>query len=78
MKVSDSDGDTVSIKPVFTKEANIECAQRLNSVAYYVGVNGNFIKPQNKDFALTAYNMTRVPKGTKLNDVNKVAPKYAV
>lgn len=73
-----SDGDQCSIKPVFTKEANAECAQRLASVAYYVGIDGSFLKAQEKDFILTAYNMTRVPKGTKLNDVNKVAPKYAV
>ena len=74
----DHDGDQVSIKPVFTKEANMECEQRLNSVAYYVGINGNFIKPQEKDFILCAYNMTRVPKGTNLSDINKVTPKYAV
>ena len=56
----------------------MECEQRLNSVAYYVGINGNFIKPQEKDFILCAYNMTRVPKGTNLSDINKVTPKYAV
>lgn len=72
------DGDTVSIKPVFTKEANAECAQRLNSVAYYVGVNGSFLKVQEKDFILTAYNMTRIPKGITLSDINKSKVKYAV
>jgi len=63
---------------VFTKEANAECEQRLNSVAYYVGINGNLLKVQQKDFILTAYNMTRVAKGTTLSDINKTSPKYAV
>lgn len=73
-----SDGDQVTVKPVFTKEANAECAQRLNSVAYYVGINGNLLKVQERDFILTAYNMTRLAKGTTLNDINKSKAKYAV
>ena len=63
---------------MFTKEANMECEQRLNSVAYYVGIDGAFLKAQEKDFILTAYNMTRVSKGTNLSDINKSNPKYAV
>lgn len=73
-----SDGDQMTIKPVMTNEANRECAQRLSSVAYYVGIDGAFIKPQEKDFILTAYNITRLSKGSTLSDINKNKPKYAI
>lgn len=74
------DGDTVSIKPVFTKEANAECEKRIQSVAYVLNVEGKLIRNATKDFTLCAYNLTRVEDGkdTFLTDVNKDKPKYAI
>lgn len=74
------DGDTVSIKPVFTKEANAECEKRIQSVAYVLNVEGKLIRNATKDFTLCAYNLTRVEDGkdTFLTDVSKDKPKYAI
>lgn len=74
------DGDTVSIKPVFTKEANAECEKRIQSVAYVLNVEGKLIRNATKDFTLCAYNLTRVEDGkdTFLTDVNKDKPKYII
>lgn len=71
------DGDTMSTKPVMTKEANEECKLRINSIGYYVTIEGKTLRPQEKDFALTVYNVTRVSKDVKLSDINTKSYKYA-
>lgn len=72
------DGDMCSCRPVFTKEANEECERRIRSNAYVVGVEGQLIRNANKDFVLTAFNVTNVDKKTKLGDINSRKPKYAI
>ncbi len=80
MQGGDYDGDTVSIRPVFTKEANADCERRINSVAYIVGTAGQNIRPLEKDFALTAYNLTihNLASVKLTEDCNKAKVKYAV
>lgn len=76
---ADYDGDTVSMKPVFTKEANAECERRLRSNAYVLDVQGKLMRNTEKDFLLCAYNLTAVT-GDKsfLKDINSKPAKYAV
>lgn len=72
------DGDTCSCKPVMSVEANQECEKRINSVGYFVGVDGNMLRVQEKDFLLGAYNLTINDKKIKLEDINKTPPKYKI
>lgn len=74
------DGDTVSIRGVFTKEANAECEQRIKSIAYLLDVEGKFMRSIGKDFNLCLYNLTRTydNKVDFLQDINKEKPKYAI
>ena len=74
------DGDTVSIRSVFSKEANDECEKRINSVAYILDVEGKFMRGIDKDFTLCLYNLTRTYDNdvSFLKDANKTAPKYAI
>lgn len=74
------DGDTVSIKPVFTKEANAECEQRINCPAYVLDVEGKFMRGISKDFSLCLYNLTRTYDNdvSFLTDGNKSKPKYVI
>ena len=59
-------------------EANRECEKRINSVGYYVGVDGNMLRVQEKDFLLGVYNMTINDKKIKLEDINVKPPKYKI
>ena len=78
--VSHVDGDTVSLRPVFTKEANAECELRIKSIAYLLDVEGKFMRSIGKDFNLCLYNLTRTydNKIDFLQDINKEKPKYAI
>ena len=72
------DGDTVSCKPVMSKEANEECEKRITSVGYFVGVDGKFLRVQEKDFLLGAYTLTNTGKKIKSEDINVKKPKYVI
>lgn len=55
----DYDGDTVSLKIVFTIEANQEAAAALNDIKHYVSIQGNLIRVLGNETYLSFYNMTR-------------------
>lgn len=78
--INQSDGDTCSLRGVFTKEANAEAEQRINSVAYLLDVEGKFMRSIGKDFNLCLYNLTRTydNKVDFLQDINKEKPKYTI
>ena len=56
----DYDGDQVSVKGVYTKEANEELLKHINSKQYYVGFSGNLIRETTKESIQALYNLTRV------------------
>lgn len=72
----DYDGDQISVKPVFSVEANKDCEKRINSPTYVLTISGSFMREMTKDFILTAYNLTK--STTELPDANKSKPKYQV
>lgn len=75
----DYDGDTVSVRSVFSREANDDCEAYINSNAYILDVAGNFMRDITKDFIITAYNLTKTEKVEDLTkDCNKVKPMYVV
>lgn len=73
---ADYDGDQVSEKSRFTIEANEEGFKQINSKLYYLSINGNWMRPLSREFVLTAYMLTK--NNMKLQDINKVAPKYKI
>lgn len=80
MMGGDYDGDTVSIRPVFSKEANAECEQRIKSTAYILNIEGGYMRGISKDFSLCLYNLTRTydNETSFLKDINEKPPKYGV
>lgn len=73
------DGDCVSCRPCFSKEANKECEDRINSVAYILSVEGKMLRNATKDFTLCAYNLTHVSKDvTQLKDIMAKPAKYVI
>ena len=69
----------VSCKPVMSVEANEECEKRINSVGYYVGVDGKFLRVQERDFLLCAYTITNTDGKVKLTEnPNKEKVKYVI
>ena len=70
---------TVSVRSVFSREANDNCEAYINSNAYILDVAGNFMRDITKDFIITAYNLTKTEKIEDLTaDCNKVKPMYVV
>ena len=55
----DYDGDTVSLKLVFSIEANQEAEELLNNVKHYISIQGNLVRVLGNEAYLTFYNMTR-------------------
>ena len=74
--ITSNDGDTISVKPVFTVEANEDCEKRIKSKGYVLDVSGNLMREMTKDFILTSYCLTKSDK--PLSDINKEKPMYAI
>ena len=75
------DGDVATDRPVFTIEANEDAEKQINSLAYFLNVQGGNMRDDGKDFQLTAYMLTHIwnpPSGFKLEDINKNKMKYHV
>ena len=73
------DGDTVSIKAVYTKEANADAERQIMSNSYILDMAGVNTREQDKDFILAQYLLTQVGSEDKLTaDCNRVAPRYKV
>ena len=55
----DYDGDTVSVKMVFSVEANEEAEEKIMNLTNYMTINGNLIRVLGNESTLCLYNMTR-------------------
>ena len=55
----DYDGDTVSLKILFSIEANKEAEQQLNDIKHYLTVKGDLVRVLSNETYLSFYNMTR-------------------
>ena len=55
----DYDGDTVSLKILFSLEANQEAAEMLENIKHYVSIQGKLVRVLGNETYLTFYNMTR-------------------
>ena len=66
----DYDGDQVSVKGVFTKEANDECMKYINSKLNYIGMDGKNIRATQNEAVQAVYTLTlSMPDDTnKLKD----------
>lgn len=53
------DGDQVSVKMLFSLEANQEAEEIINSLKHYVSIQGDIIRVVGNEAYLTFYNMTR-------------------
>lgn len=71
---------TVSVKPVFTKEANAECEQRIHSNAYVLNPEGKLMREADRDFLICAYSLSKISDGKSdfLKDINAKPPKFTL
>ena len=75
------DGDQVTVKPVYTVEANKDAERQIMSNAYVLDYQGKVMRPLDKDFILTAYILTHPQTGGvkfEYKDANVKAPMYVV
>lgn len=56
--LGDYDGDQVSVKGVFTKEANEECIKYINSKLNYIGMDGKTIRITQNEAVQAIYTLT--------------------
>ena len=67
-KKLDYDGDTVSIRGVFTEESNQELEKFIKSKAFYIDLGGNNKKGSHHQCIDAIYSLTKVIDGTKLTE----------
>lgn len=67
----------MSMKPLFTKEANEEAFKWIESKGYLLDVSGNLLRDMSKDFILTAYCLTKSDGNLTVN-CNVTEPAYAI
>ena len=74
------DGDMVTVRPLFTKEANDDAEKQINSNGYFFNIQGGNMNTDGKDFFITAYNLTHLwnKDNFQLKDGNRVKPKYSL
>ena len=70
--VGDYDGDQVSVKAVWTKEANEELAQHLNSKAIFIDIGGKNVKISTNETIQAMYSLTKVLNDDKKKLTNPV------
>lgn len=69
----------MSIRPVWTKEANADCERALTSNAYILNIQGKSMREMGKDFLLTQYLATSFDGHPELmQDINRTKPKYVL
>ena len=77
----DFDGDQVTVKPVYSVEANRDADRQIRSNAFVLDYQGKVMRPLDLDFFITAYSMTHIqPKGVSFEykDVNAKPPMYEI
>jgi len=56
---ADFDGDTVSLRSVYSQEANLECEKLINSSKYLLDVTGKTTRVLRNEGIQTLYTLTR-------------------
>lgn len=64
----DYDGDQVTVKGIYSDEANAELMNHMNSKAHYVNLGGENVRTSSNEAIQSLYNLTKVLDGTKLTD----------
>ena len=64
----DYDGDQVSVKGIYSAEANAELEQQMNSKIHYIGLDGNSVMDVDKESKQSLYCLTMVLPGSNLTD----------
>ena len=64
----DYDGDTVTVRGVYTTEANDELKNHMDSKSNFIDVGGNNIRFSSGDAIQSIYNLTRILPGVELSD----------
>lgn len=57
----DYDGDQITVKILFTQEANDEVEKYINSVSYFINASGDNIRKTSSEVVQTYYSMTKEP-----------------
>ena len=65
----DYDGDQVTVKGVYSIEANAELEKHIKSKANYIMLGGQNVRNSSKEAIQALYNLTKVLPGTKLSKV---------
>ena len=71
----------MSVKPCITVEANQDAEKQIQSLSYIMDYRGKIMRSLDKDFVLTAYNMTNVvncPESFKYENINATEPKFKI
>ena len=55
----DYDGDQVTVKSVFSQEANLEAEEKMKAISNILSVNGNNTRKTSNEAVQTIYMMTR-------------------
>ena len=71
---ADYDGDQVTVKAVYTEEANDEIEKYMNSKAQYIGLNGTNGRVPEKEAIQAMYNMTLILP----DDLSKITPSEKI
>ena len=53
------DGDQVSVKMVYSLEANEEADAIMNSLKHYITIQGNIVRTMKNEVSLCFYSMTK-------------------
>ena len=56
------DGDQLSVKGIFSQEANEECDRIVNSKANILDINGSNVRKSTNECIQTLYTLTKDPK----------------
>ena len=68
--ITDYDGDSIGTRGVYTKEANEELSEFINSKANYINLSGRPLRSSSNEAIQSIYDLTRViPNGAKLDEV---------
>ena len=57
-----TDGDQLSVKGIFSQEANEECDRIVNSKANILDINGSNVRKSTNECIQTLYTLTKDPK----------------
>ena len=60
------DGDTITVKSLYTKEANDELREHMNKKSNFITLGAENIKSSSGDAIMAVYSLTKILPDTKL------------